>query len=176
MTQMANNYAAALFALVKEHQLRPELVSEAAQLCTGSAELMQCLKSPIIAAKAKRAVVMEVFSEKHFPVEIQSFIRLVCDNNRVELLPDIFEAYALEVEQSAGIVRALLQYVTKPGDEQLQKMQAYICRKYQAKSVKWTLVEEPSIEGGFILTVAGRQLDWSMAGRMNGLRQKLTRR
>ena len=52
----------------------------------------------------------------------------------------------------------------------------FLRREFGAKEVILTLREDKSLIGGFILSAGDKEFDWSLRGRYNNLRQKLTRR
>ena len=57
-----------------------------------------------------------------------------------------------------------------------QEMEDFLRREFGAKEVILTLREDKSLIGGFILSAGDKEFDWSLRGRYNNLRQKLTRR
>ena len=48
--------------------------------------------------------------------------------------------------------------------------------KHHKKQVELSLVEDPSIIGGFIIEAENFETDWSIRGRLNQLQQSLVRR
>ena len=61
-------------------------------------------------------------------------------------------------------------------EAQKEKMEDFLRREFGAKEVILTLREDKSLIGGFILSAGDKEFDWSLRGRYNNLRQKLTRR
>ena len=57
--------------------------------------------------------------------------------------------------------------------EQLEGIEAFLNKKYGAKAVAFTLKEEKSLVGGFVLRVKDQEFDYSLKGRINALQQKL---
>ena len=55
-------------------------------------------------------------------------------------------------------------------------MEDFLRREFGAQEVILTLREDKSLIGGFILSAGDKEFDWSLRGRYNNLRQKLTRR
>ncbi len=63
-----------------------------------------------------------------------------------------------------------LRYVTKPTDEQLEKIKNFIYKKYVSEDVPkeiitFDLIEDKSLGGGFILKCGNEQYNWSTEGR-----------
>ena len=61
-----------------------------------------------------------------------------------------------------------------PSEEQLEKMEAFLCGRYGAVKAKIQVCREESLLGGFILRVGNDEYDWSIKGRLDRLKQKLT--
>ena len=61
-----------------------------------------------------------------------------------------------------------------PTEEQKKGMEAFLCKKYGAKSAKIEVRQDKALLGGFILRVGSDEYDWSMKGRLNRLEQRLT--
>ena len=75
-----------------------------------------------------------------------------------------------------GILKAELLYVTRPAEEQENKMKEFLRSQFSAREVELTLTEDKSLVGGFVLRAGDREYDWSLIGRYKKLKQKLTRR
>ena len=78
--------------------------------------------------------------------------------------------------QQKGILKAELLYVTRPAEEQENKMKEFLRSQFSAREVELTLTEDKSLVGGFVLRAGDREYDWSLIGRYKKLKQKLTRR
>ncbi len=104
--------------------------------------------------------------DKIFPEEIRDFLKILCDNDAVELWDEICEAYAAqEPETDNTQLKAILRYVTKPSAEQEAGIRRYIEHKYKPQDLELVLKEDASIGGGFILQVGEDEYDWSTKGR-----------
>ena len=71
---------------------------------------------------------------------------------------------------------AYLRYVTAPSKAQLKNMEKLICKKHDCSGVEWQMTEDPSLIGGFILTVDGITYDRSIDGRLRNMTRNLTKR
>ena len=78
-------------------------------------------------------------------------------------------------ETSINYAKALYE-LSVPEEAQKEKMEDFLRREFGAKEVILTLREDKSLIGGFILSAGDKEFDWSLRGRYNNLRQKLTRR
>lgn len=61
-----------------------------------------------------------------------------------------------------------------PDDAQIEKIKAYLCKKYHAKEAEIIFEKDSSLIGGFLINVNNTEFDYSMRGRLTQLKQKLT--
>ena len=74
---------------------------------------------------------------------------------------------------SNAALRATLRYVTAPTAQQLEGIRAFLAQKYAAAEVDLQLLEDASLVNGFKLTVGNEEYDWSAAGRLEQLKQRI---
>ena len=153
MTETSINYAKALYEL----SVPEEAVLETEKIFRSTPQLKGALENPLVSLKEKEHVIDRVF-----PQEMKNFLKVTCKYQKISSIYDILEA--------------VLTYVTKPEEAQKEKMEDFLRREFGAKEVILTLREDKSLIGGFILSAGDKEFDWSLRGRYNNLRQKLTRR
>ena len=139
--------------------LPEEVIGEAEEIFADSSELISVLESPIVTKEEKHKVIDRIFDKK-----ISTFLKVATDYGKAGIMQEIFRAYLQYKNEMAGIVTAHLAYVVPPT----------VCREFHAKGVSWEMEERPSLIGGFLLHVDGREYDYSMQGRLKRLEQKLT--
>lgn len=164
MDQTAINYGKVLFLL----NIDRETVAEAADIWKQSEPLREVLGSPVTGDKEKHRIVERIFPEK-----IQSFLKVVCDNREVELLPEMFQAYENWYDASEGIQRGVLYYVEKPDEEQLAGIERKLCGQLKCREVKLALEPKESLIGGFVIRIGDLEIDRSLRGSIDGMREKL---
>ena len=167
MTETSINYAKALYEL----SVPEEAVLETEKIFRSTPQLKGALENPLVSLKEKEHVIDRVF-----PQEMKNFLKVTCKYQKISSIYDILEAYGDYSRQQNGILKAVLTYVTKPEEAQKEKMEDFLRREFGAKEVILTLREDKSLIGGFILSAGDKEFDWSLRGRYNNLRQKLTRR
>ena len=167
MKQTAINYGKVLFEL----GISEDAVETAKQLYLQSEELRKVLNSPIVTRAQKHRII-----DKLFPQEMHSFLKKVCDYNEAEILPDIFSAYEIWRRESQGILVGTLYYMTEPTKAQLRNIEQGLCKKLGCQQLQLTLEEDHSLIGGFVIRIGDLEIDQSILGSLNGLKQKLTRR
>ena len=159
MTETSINYAKALYEL----SVPEEAVLETEKIFRGTPQLKGALENPLVSLKEKEHVIDRVF-----PQEMKNFLKVTCKYQKISSIYDILEAYGNYSRKQKGILKA--------EEAQKEKMEDFLRREFGAKEVILTLREDKSLIGGFILSAGDKEFDWSLRGRYNNLRQKLTRR
>ena len=131
-------------------------------------EIMQDFSNPANELTAKHNVIDRVF-----PTEIRSFLKLLCDEDAITLFPDICEAYRNRTPEHKDYVKATLRYVTAPSEEQLARIEEFVRRKSGAEKVDFQKKEDPSLGGGFVLAIDGKEYDWSNKGRVEQVKERI---
>jgi len=167
MTQIAINYAKVLYEL----EISKKVIYDVQDILSSTPELKDALASPIVSKQEKHNII-----EKVFPKEMQNFFMVLCDYQSMEVIDQIFVAYKNYYNEKNSILEAKLIYVTAPNEEQLNKIKVMLMNKHHKKQVELSLVEDPSIIGGFIIETENFETDWSIRGRLNQLQQRLVRR
>lgn len=164
MTQTAKNYAKALYEL----NVDAESIKKTEAILKEVKEVGESLINPVISFRAKEKIINRVF-----PKETANFLKVVCKNQKADILKDIFQAYHEIARKANHILKARLLYVTAPTEEQQEKMKAFLCRTYHVNGAELSLKEDKSLIGGFILQAENREFDWSLRGRFQSLSQVL---
>ena len=139
--------------VLNELGISKEAVLEAGNIFEKSQELKAALVNPVITKETKHNIIDKVFSE-----EMRTFLKVVCDHEKMTIAEQIFAAYEELQNQAAG-VKIVYDFIKK---------------KYGAGDIKWVMAEDKALIGGFILQVDGKEYDYSVQGRLNRLQRKLT--
>ena len=167
MTQVAINYAKVLYEL----EISKKVIYDVQDILSSTPELKDALASPIVSKQEKHNII-----EKVFPKEMQNFFMVLCDYQSMEVIDQIFVAYKNYYNEQNSILEAKLIYVTEPNEEQLNNIKEILLKKHHKNQIELSLVEDPSIIGGFIIEAENFETDWSIRGRLNQLQQRLVRR
>lgn len=164
MTENCKKYAVELHEL----KIQKDLIQQTADIFKAVDQIMTDLANPAVSLEKKHNVI-----DKIFPKEIRDFLKVLCDNNEVELFPEIAKAYYELTPQSAEECHAVLSYVKKPTDEQLMGIRNFLMRKFGREDMDLELEEDPSLGDGFVIRAGGEEFDWSTKGRMKQFEQKM---
>lgn len=164
MTENCKKYAVELHEL----KIQKDLIQQTADIFKAVEQIMDDLANPAVSLEKKHNVI-----DKIFPKEIRDFLKVLCDNNEVELFPEIARAYYELTPQSAEEFHATLAYVKKPTEEQLMGIRNFLMRKFGREDMDLELVEDASLGDGFVIRAGGEEFDWSTKGRMKQFEQKM---
>lgn len=167
MTQLGMNYGKALFDL----NISKECVQNTKDIILNNVELMDALSNPTIKKCEKHTVIDKVFAK-----EIRNFLKVLCDNERMELISQIFDAFEGIVLNSKNEIKAILTFVTRPDDDQLEKIKEFLCNEFNKTGVLLQLKQDYSLLGGFVLSVGDIEYDKSIKGTLVNLHKTLVRR
>lgn len=161
----ANNYAKALYEL----EIPRWELADTAEIVKENPELGTVLASPAVSRTEKHRVIDAVF-----PAATRSFVKYLCDHSRSNELPEIIRAYHEYSDRQQRIVRASLVCVDAPSEQQLQRLKAFICKRFHCNDAHIDISFDKALIGGFILTAEGMEFDRSLKSSLIALKSKLT--
>lgn len=167
MTQIENNYAIVLYEL----GIPIEVIEKSKQIFEITPVLLKNLKSPVVEKEAKRRII-----ERIFPKEMVNFLKVLCDYQSIGSIEEIFQAYKEYYNEQQGILTATLYYYEEPNKKEIQGFNSYLAKRYGKRSVHLRIEEHAELLGGFLLRVKDYEIDWSLKGRLEQLKQILIRR
>lgn len=107
------------------------------------------------------------------PEGLRPLCKVLSDNNDIALLPDLL-GYALGKPLDPDVPTAQVLYAKAPTDEQRRGLKRFIKQQLDAEHVRIIYKKEPSILGGFIVRVAGLELDYSLRGRLSAIERAVS--
>ena len=169
-TRAALRYAKATLNLAKDKGLEKE-VNEDMKLIQSTieenSELEVMLKSPVIKAKAKRAVLTEIFEKKVNGITM-GLLNLLIENKRPALLLLVAKEYIVIYDFLKGVEVAQITSAV-PLTVELEKAILKRVQESVGKEVTLNNIVDPSIIGGFVLRVGDKLYDSSISYRLEDL-------
>lgn len=165
MTQTAINYAKALYEL----KIPRQIIMDTKQAFIDVPELTAFFMNPTISLESKYDVIDKIFSK-----EIKNFLKVLCNYQSVGEIINIFQAYEDYEREKQNKILAKLYYVNPPNENQLEKLQSFLCNEFGVFKAEIVQEEKPELLGGFVLLAGDKEYDWSIKGRFEILKQKLT--
>lgn len=165
MKTISMTYGQVLFDL----HIQEKNIEDAEAIIIENPEVRRVLESPVVAKNEKEAVIDALFA-----AELGNFFKIACANGDIDCLLEAFEFYRQLKRRHSNTIKAEFYYVTKPKEEQIERIKQYLRKKYQAEQIELTLTKDPLLIGGFVLKVGDNVFDNSLKGKMTKLQQSLT--
>lgn len=172
--RVASRYSKALLDLAIEANTLDQVSADANTLrsaIASSTDLEYLLKSPIVKADKKQAVLKEIFAGK-FSSLFEEFVMLITKNGRENHLNAICAKFQKDVLVHKGIVEAhVVTAVAMTADDKKS-----LSEKLSGQLGKEVLLIEridASVIGGLKLHVDGYEIDNTIAGKLRALRNAL---
>ncbi|MBR2667422.1 MAG: F0F1 ATP synthase subunit alpha [Oscillospiraceae bacterium] len=153
---------------IAQFQIPDTTVRQVKDMFEAIPALSDQLSDPSIDIARKHQVI-----DKVFPLEMRDFLKLLCDNGDIDQIGSIFEAYEQAGKQEDEFT-AELHCINPPSESQFERIRAYLCRKYNRDDIDLKVKEDPSVLGGFRILVGDDIIDWSVKGRTDQLKEKLS--
>lgn len=171
----ARRYARALLDVALEQKaaetLRAEL-RQAVELLAEHQDLAAMLAHPALAVERKQAIASQVLKKLGAGDLLMRLVDLLIARGRIELLPDIEQAYAAAWNEERGVLTA--EAVTAAGLTDAQETRlAEALAGAAGREVELKTAVDPLVLGGVRVTMGGRIYDGTVSGRLQSLRRHL---
>ncbi len=168
--KVASRYAKSLIDLAKEQGHLEEVKKEIEQVAAvlkSSTELQAVLSNPIVNIEKKTSILSALFKGNVRP-EILSFFHIMVRKGRSALIYPTTLEFIREYNEVKGIVKAEVTSAAPMSSANIEALQATIAEQIKAEVILTNKVDA-SLIGGFVVTVGDRQVDASVAGKLNKL-------
>lgn len=171
--QISRRYATAIFALATEGQKESVIVSELSSLAEAistNPALEEALASPLVGASDKAAILAALMA-KADPLT-QRAVATIASAGRGEIIPTIAECLRAMLATHLGEVEA---HITSANvlNATTQQQLVQSLTKATGKTVKLKLHEDKNVLGGLKIELGSLQLDATLAGALNHMRERL---
>lgn len=163
-TETATNYAKALYELA----IPVKSIEETERIFKENQILQDIFDCPVIQEQKKHRMI-----ERIFPKEMQNFLKVACDHQKMGEIEGILEAYRAYAGRQKRVLHALLTCVIPPDEERQEALKAFLRRRYRADQVEFVIQRDAALLGGFVLSAMDEEFDWSLRGRMKHLSRRL---
>lgn len=169
----ARPYAEAVFALARERNALPawsETLALAAAVI-GDARIRQRVDDPRIERATLLWLLLDILDTRLAP-DGANFIRLLVENRRLTLLPEIASLYeGLKAEAEARIEATVVSAFALEAS-QLQRIGAALQRRF-GRAVQLTAEVNKQLVGGVVIRAGDLVIDGSVRGRLTALATEL---
>lgn len=136
-----------------------------------SEELKNFLASPVVKGDVKISALSEIFASVQS--ETKGLFRLLLENKRFEILPEVASQYIALFDEMNGVETAKVTTAFPITPELEAKVLAKI-KEFSNKTITLVNTVDPSILGGFVLRIGDKQYNASIANRLRELKRELS--
>ena len=165
----ARPYAEAAFALARDaRRLKPwsEMLALIATIA-GDVRLQRLLDDPSLPRERLAALIIDI-GGKHLDVAAQNFVRLLAENRRLALLPEIVALYEMRRAEAEAIVEADVTSAYALSEAEQRKIGEALKRRL-GREVRVTAYVDASLLGGIVIRAGDLVIDGSVRGRIAAL-------
>ncbi|MDH4317983.1 MAG: F0F1 ATP synthase subunit delta [Desulfobulbaceae bacterium] len=174
-TILARRYAKALFSLGKEKGMienYSEILTGIAKLYEAGSLVVDSLTNPLYPLEARQKVMATIAEKSGADAIMKSFLNLLVEKKRAEILPDIAHEMRVMVDREQNISHGTVVSAIKLDDALKGNIQATL-EKITGKKVTLETHVDPSIIGGVVAKVGDLVLDGSIRTQLNGLKESI---
>jgi F-type H+-transporting ATPase subunit delta len=175
ISNISKRYARAFFEIAtEEKQLERyyEELNQFASIIAQNKALNDFLANPVFEQGSKKGVVESIIGKLQLSGMTISFLKLLVDKKRIDILHDIVICYRQLMDEVLKKVRVDL----KTAFPLSSKMQSYInssLEKLTGRQVELFVENDPSLLGGIVLGVGDTLYDGSIKNQLNNMRNLL---
>jgi F-type H+-transporting ATPase subunit delta len=170
-SRVAARYAKSLLDLAKELGSLAAVADDmrlVADTLAANRELRVMLTSPVLKSDKKLAIITALFTGKMSELSLKFFI-LLAKKGRDEELAGVADAFLAQYRVVQGVEQAHLATATVLTPEQRASFKQ-LAEAQTGKQIELLETVDPDLIGGFVLRLGDRQIDSSVATRLQQLR------
>ncbi len=139
-----------------------------------SPELREAMASPVLEVDAKKAAIVKIFGDQ-VSLSFLNLLKILADRQRIGFLDAVLERLLELYREQNHIALATVTSASPLSEEQQQQLAARVPSVAGTDKVEINLEVDPSLLGGFILSVGSKVIDASLAGQVRRLGLELAR-
>lgn len=169
---IAKRYAKALLGLAgADAASLAEPAGKLAEVARQS-DVAEFLSSPLYSRAQSAVILGGLFDKIGAPALLKNLALRMAQNRRLPVLAEALDQFVLLVEEKQGIMRVKITSAVALSDADVEVLAKKIASKYGTKVSVVTRVD-PSLIGGVRLQMGDKQIDYSVAGKLERLREHL---
>lgn len=172
--QVGKRYSKALYEVAEEQKSIEEMLEDLKslkQVYEDNPSLSFALAGRSISRTEKLKILDTLKSQ--FGELMQDFLGLIFDNNRMDCIIDIADAFIEKYDEANGIVEATVTTTIDIDDAQAENLKSVIKQRFSVNKVNLTKIVDSTIIGGVIIRVGDQVVDGSVVKRFNDIKKTL---
>ena len=173
MNQIAQTYAEALFSLALEEKKLSSLQEEGKQLSdiiNDNPDFLLLLNSRFMSAEERKEVAIKIL--KGFDDDIVNLVKVIVDNNRVDYVQEILQAFNSLCNEYRGVKEGLV-YSAFPLDKQTINTIKEKISQVEHMDVELIAKVDPSLIGGVKVVINSHVYDGSIKNQLEKMQINL---
>ena len=176
-TQLALRYAKPVVDLAQKSNKLNELKKDAEfllEVASENRELTRLIESPVVSSEKKLAILEQIFSN-HVSALFANLLKVVSSKEREAHLLQISKTIISEYNRLHNIGEATLEtaYVMEADTE--ASINRQVAELLGKDAMEFNVVHKPDLIGGFKVRLGDRQIDASVRGQLQELRNEFLR-
>jgi F-type H+-transporting ATPase subunit delta len=162
--RLASRYAKSLIDLSTERNQLEDVYSDMQflkQVCKGSRDFVNLLRSPVVSADKKQSVINAV-TKNNVSELTAAFIKLLINKGRESDMPEIVTAFIEQYNTIKGIHRVKLTTATAVSDELKNAIVSKVKKEANLQNVELESKVDDALIGGFVLEFNNNLVDASV--------------
>jgi F-type H+-transporting ATPase subunit delta len=175
ISNISKRYARAFFEIANEQkQIEPYYneLNQFASVMVENKSLKDFLANPIFEQASKKGVVDNIISKLKLSGMTVSFLRLLVDKKRIDIVEDIVVCYRQFMDETLKKVRVNVKTAFPLSDE-MRTFISVSLEKSLGKKVEMTVEEDSTLLGGVVIGVGDTLYDGSIKNQLNNMRNLL---
>lgn len=162
---IARPYADAAFALARGANALGPWSEALARLAALAADptLRECINDPKLSTDKLLRLVFDVAG--NLTAEQQNFVRVLAENERLQVLPEIRDLFVAHKNEHEGVLEANITSAFPLDDAALTKLKADLEQRFKAK-LNIQVSIDPALIGGVRIAVGDEVIDASVRGKL----------
>lgn len=174
-SKIAVRYAKALFLIAEEKNLLEAVkvdVRLISDVLKENVPLRNFLNSPVTKPSERTRILKIAFGNGNTQTITQNFLGILVQNNRIQYLEGIARVFFSIYRKFKSIKSATLAAAIDLDATYQQKFRSVLQNIYKA-DIELTVINDPEVIGGFVLTVEDQQYDASIANKLKRMKAAL---
>jgi F-type H+-transporting ATPase subunit delta len=174
----ANRYAKALFDVALQEnadlaQIDRDLQAVDEMLKT-SPDLMLNLSRGSVTEAQRQSLMMAIAKAMSLSAQVSKLVALLGKNGRLDLVPDLADAYRERLRSHQNVVRAEVTSAAPLSPEKTRALEESLS-KVTGKRVEISVSVDPELLGGVVARIGSTVYDGSVRTQLTKMRQELTK-
>ncbi len=173
--KISDRYATALFEVASAAKATDSVEKDLLaiqKMLAESADFRAFLRNPLLTRDAQGEIAAALLAKIGVNKVTAQFISLLSSHKRLELLAEMIAVFLKKCAEARGEIDAEIVSVSAI-DAKAQSTISDALGKIYGKKVTIKTREDKNLLGGMVLNIGSKQLDGSLAGKLNRLRQSL---